>query len=1388
MKNLINSLIIIFTITQATFSQIVQVGAGSYTTSFPGVDEAGRNSYPSGEPQLSGPAANRHIPTNDWWSSVIKNNHVSNLFNYPMSLKTTNQGLVVSYIPWGVYDDQDPIIIGLSGLNANYASVYDFSDWTVTMDWTDNNNSFQSTAGIGMPFLYFTKDSESIVEIEINLGTVDVSDEIIIVEDARNGADFIIYAPEGSVWEQNGSTYTSVLNGNNYWSMAMVPQSQSDLSEIATEYQKYAYVFPQNTSVSWSYDQNSSSVLTEFLVDVEVKEGQYSNVLQGLLPHQWDNLSNDSPYPNEHSYATVRGEMKTLDGNSFITENNFKGILPTLPSLVNYSLGFNPAELQNKISQIENDELQTWTDSYNDGQLMNRLIQTARIANKIGDLEARDSMLETIKSRLENWLTANSSEVAFIFYYNDTWSTLIGYPAGHGQDNNINDHHFHWGYFIHAASFVEQFYPGWANDWGEMVNHLIRDAASSYRNDSHYPFLRSFSPFAGHCWANGFATFPQGNDQESSSESMQFNSSLIHWGSITGNNEIRDLGIYLYTTEQTAIEEYWFDMYNRNFSPTHPYSLVSRVWGNAYDNGTFWTNDIAASYGIEMYPIHGGSLYLGHNLDYVQTLWNEIVSNTGILNNEVNPNLWHDVYWKYLSFIDPQTAIDLYDSYPDRILKFGISDAQTYYWLHSMNAIGSVRSNIFADHPIAASFENNNDGELTYVAHNYSNTPITVTFSDGFQLEVPAEEMVTNRGSNITGTISSDFNQAYINGSANLLVQTENQNVSRVEYYDGTELLGEIFTYPYEYTATNLSIGMHNMYAKIYSGSNLGVTNIFNIQVGEQQPYIGSFFQIPGVIESGKYDSYEGGVGQNISYYDNSQYNEGGYRSNEYVDAAYFNDMEGPTLGWIESGEWVEYSVIVETQGYYNVNFRCASNISNGGGPFYFEIDGYRISNDIFVENTGDWDNWINQNVEDIELNTGEHIIRVVFSDGGFNLGKMTFSFDRDLDYYHPIANAGDDLLIILPETTAILNGDLSQDDDTNTLNFYWEQIFGPTVVVFSDQYIDNPEIFELAEGTYKFKLTVNDGEHFSSDYVYIFVSSTSDFPPNVSLNTSEMNDSYYFGSPIQIFASANDIDGTITLVEFYDSQTKIGEDDSHPYSFQWDNATVGIHQISAHATDNDGLTSVSEVYSIEVVEAPECTGGPDNGDYTYEFSDDLNNPTLTFIPSAEHVGNPTCILYYSTSGTPPGYYVTPNIPFQIVASEGEIIQFYYTYSYNGLESNTADNPHTYEIGSCNSGQLTNEEDLVPVIYSLYQNHPNPFNPVTTLRYDLPENSFVNINIYDLMGRNIRSLVKSQQTVGYRSIQWNATNNLGEPVSAGMYIYMIQAGEFRQARKMVLLK
>jgi hypothetical protein len=109
-------------------------------------------------------------------------------------------------------------------------------------------------------------------------------------------------------------------------------------------------------------------------------------------------------------------------------------------------------------------------------------------------------------------------------------------------------------------------------------------------------------------------------------------------------------------------------------------------------------------------------------------------------------------------------------------------------------------------------------------------------------------------------------------------------------------------------------------------------------------------------------------------------------------------------------------------------------------------------------------------------------------------------------------------------------------------------------------------------------------------------------------------------------------------------------------------------------------------------------------------------------------------------------------------------------------------------VGLFTKSAMGIESDLIPGQYALHQNHPNPFNPITQIKYDLPEDALVNITIYDIMGRSIKSLVNSNQSAGYRSIQWNATNNLGEPVSAGMYIYMIQAGEYRKTKKMVLLK
>ena len=94
----------------------------------------------------------------------------------------------------------------------------------------------------------------------------------------------------------------------------------------------------------------------------------------------------------------------------------------------------------------------------------------------------------------------------------------------------------------------------------------------------------------------------------------------------------------------------------------------------------------------------------------------------------------------------------------------------------------------------------------------------------------------------------------------------------------------------------------------------------------------------------------------------------------------------------------------------------------------------------------------------------------------------------------------------------------------------------------------------------------------------------------------------------------------------------------------------------------------------------------------------------------------------------------------------------------------------------------------LPEEYALHQNYPNPFNPTTTLRYDLPEDATVSVVIYDMMGRQVRTLVSGTASAGYHSTMWNATNDLGSSVSAGVYIYTIQAGQYRDVKKMILLK
>jgi hypothetical protein len=127
--------------------------------------------------------------------------------------------------------------------------------------------------------------------------------------------------------------------------------------------------------------------------------------------------------------------------------------------------------------------------------------------------------------------------------------------------------------------------------------------------------------------------------------------------------------------------------------------------------------------------------------------------------------------------------------------------------------------------------------------------------------------------------------------------------------------------------------------------------------------------------------------------------------------------------------------------------------------------------------------------------------------------------------------------------------------------------------------------------------------------------------------------------------------------------------------------------------------------------------------------------------------------------------------------------------SYSFTDNNLASGSYTYRIkqidvnGSINYLKEINVEVGIPSVFSLEQNYPNPFNPATTIKYQLPKAGFVTLRIYDILGREVASLVKENQNAGRYSVDFNASK-----LSSGVYIYELKSPDFTSCKKMMLTK
>ncbi len=138
---------------------------------------------------------------------------------------------------------------------------------------------------------------------------------------------------------------------------------------------------------------------------------------------------------------------------------------------------------------------------------------------------------------------------------------------------------------------------------------------------------------------------------------------------------------------------------------------------------------------------------------------------------------------------------------------------------------------------------------------------------------------------------------------------------------------------------------------------------------------------------------------------------------------------------------------------------------------------------------------------------------------------------------------------------------------------------------------------------------------------------------------------------------------------------------------------------------------------------------------------------------------------------------------------DNDVYWYHVTALYSGDYGEAESFASNYDSGSTEDPTGTDDDLLVvPEQFFISQNYPNPFNPATTISYGLPDDADVRIEIYNILGQNVRTLVDEHQAAGYRSVIWDGNDDSGNQVSTGVYFYRIEAGVFNASRKMLLIK
>jgi endoglucanase Acf2 len=734
----------------AASAQPVQLGAATYFLS----PKSGDKAVPAA-PFRTEAMLQRAAPTNQWYSTLIFDPKPEALFVQPITVKTTSAGLefalptkeAVTSVRQDVeiqYPHRNPLLISPVAFEPGKAKLAGSDDWSIDISFANGADDMRTTVVRGHPYA-----SIRLTRGDLRVRLPAAGQRLHEQADARvlalqvGGKNYALFGPTGVKWEAVSPTewIARMPNGAGYASVAALTDDKADTLALFT---RHAYAFIKQTRVEWRYDEAASRVESTFKTTTQVMEGPDNGPLLGLYPHQWfRNASVEGKLGP--AFDTVRGKLRLLAAPEFKTSATYNGFVPFWPAV---AAPPPHAELKDELKDLMKKDLsgagrelqREGRSAYWAGKGLQRTLKLAELFEQQGDLASRDRLLDLLKKRAEEWLGGNSSRG--YLQYDKALGVLSMYPEEFFAVTEINDHHFWYGYWIRAAAEVALRDPAWIEKdrWGGIIELMLADIATTERGRSDFPFLRNWDAYESHTWANGVGKGEFGNNNESSSESINAWAGLILWGEVTGNKAVRDLGIYLYTNEIEAINHYWFDIHGLVFAPEYKNAEVSLVFGGMYRHDTWWIDDPRQIKGINLLPVTTAHTYLGRDPTFVKRSLATLPTETALWNRiakKPSPpppkDIWQDIFSKYLALADPAEALKTWDRWGS--VELGSSRSYTVNFMLNLDAMGTPDFSVTADTPLHAVFKRP-DGTRTYLAYNARQTPLLVKFSDGKTLSV----------------------------------------------------------------------------------------------------------------------------------------------------------------------------------------------------------------------------------------------------------------------------------------------------------------------------------------------------------------------------------------------------------------------------------------------------------------------------------------------------------------------------------------------------------------------------------------------------------------------------------------------------------------------------